>query len=159
MHALCALGRREDPPPVLKALGFKMRIFIIFTLLLGLSSASVAATCKCDSPESTLAYYLAAIQQADAEAIIGIYYGVNEFKVYGPRALSTYKIESKKTLAKDMKFENWEGEVPLWAKKDSVQMDVTQVWESGLEEKYFYSFRFIEGKWLLVGHVSENMPE
>ena len=100
-----------------------------------------------------LDYYLEAIEEADSQAIVEIYWGIESFSVYGKQPLISYEIIKKETLSEDMQFDDWNGQVPLWAQKDSVQMEVLQLWENGLKGKFFYSFRKIEGRWYMVGHV------
>lgn len=150
-------GRLLSAAPLL---GVRRKMKIIVYLFLVLFTKIVfAEKCMCESPEKSLDYYLNAIQGADSEAVISMYWGTSNFTIREPRGLKTYKILRNEKLTKDMQFEDWPHEVPLWAKKDSVQIDVIQVWSDGLEEKYFYSFRFIEDKWYMVGHGSENMSE
>lgn len=138
----------------MRAITFLFLIFSFFT-------APVLAKCKCDSPESVLEYYLDAVQRADAQAIIDIYYGVTEFTVYKPVVLKEYKVQGKKILLEDKALTSLidYGETPLWAKKDTVEMEVIQTWEGGLEERYLYSFRFVGKQWYMVAHSSENMPD
>lgn len=121
--------------------------------LLALCFKTQASECIYDSPESVLDYYLEAIEEADSQAIVEIYWGIESFSVYGKQPLISYEIIKKETLSEDMQFDDWNGQVPLWAQKDSVQMEVLQLWENGLKGKFFYSFRKIEGRWYMVGHV------
>lgn len=140
----------------------KRFIAILLTTLLFAYTAKANNECLCNSPIEVLEHYYFALSNDDDNKILRIYWGAESFNIPEPIIVKSYSVKKKEVLLMDQgnKFKDMViDEIPLWAKKWTVQMEVEQVFGNGEIEMYFYAFREIQGKWYMVGHSSFNQPE
>jgi hypothetical protein len=150
-------GIRTSPARLISVsnhmIGLRAVILGATVLVPTLAHCAEQATCPCRTPEDALAYYIDALRSGDNAKLRAVY--PEGFELDDPVPVARYEIVKKETLAKDMKLGDSPRSTPDWAKAGTVRLDVMEVIAGANPAKYYYSFRKIGGKWLLLAHSSE----
>lgn len=132
---------------------------ITLSILIFLAAANTQAECAMTTPEVTLKCYETYGKNKNVEGIKSIYWELKSFQfsdlVFKE---SPYKVIDKKIYKEDLKFEDGDTDIPLWAKKDNVEL-VSEKYTNDQKGTYSHIFRKIDGKWYMVSHYGHGVDE
>jgi hypothetical protein len=126
---------------------------IAFCLLVSFDSLRAQdGTCRCQTPEEALDFYLEALRLGANDRLSAVYWG-GGYDLSEPIAIQDYWVLDRHVLTQDL---HPEGPCSLWSKAGTVRLYVRQSFSGERSENYTYFVRKIDGAWFIVGHSSDG---